>query len=306
MSDLRLFSIKTGNATELTGSSDALEKSLQTLFESNLQALLGVTFLATEYSTGPIHRGRIDTLGIDENGCPVIIEYKRAVSENVVNQGLFYLDWLLDHQAEFKLLVMDQLGKEPADNIDWSIPRLICIASHYKKYDEHAIRQINRNIDLISYRRFGDDLLAMELASSVSTEAPSPINEHTDPGTPLPKRPRDKTFAELLSEMTPQMRDLYEAVRSFCLGLGDDVNEKHLQQYVAFRRIRNFATVAIQKKNLRVYAHIDPSTIDLEDGFTRDVSEIGHWGTGNVEICVTKMDDLRKAEPLILRSYEQR
>jgi len=54
---------------------------------------LGIKFLASEYSTGKIYGGRIDTLGIDENGCPVIIEYKRALNENVINQGLFYPDF---------------------------------------------------------------------------------------------------------------------------------------------------------------------------------------------------------------------
>ena len=44
---------------------------------------LGVTFLATEYSTGQKTTGRIDTLGIDENNCPVIIEYKRETNQNV-------------------------------------------------------------------------------------------------------------------------------------------------------------------------------------------------------------------------------
>lgn len=54
-------------------------------------------------------RLRFCRLGLDENNCPVILEYKRSVGENVINQGLFYLDWLMDHQAEFKLLVMDKL-----------------------------------------------------------------------------------------------------------------------------------------------------------------------------------------------------
>ena len=87
---------------QLGGKSLALERSLQTMIEKHLEELLGVRFLATEYSTGKTHRGRIDTLGIDENGCPVIIEYKRATNENVINQGLFYLDWLMDHKADFK------------------------------------------------------------------------------------------------------------------------------------------------------------------------------------------------------------
>lgn len=48
----------------------------------------------------------MDSLGIDENNYPVIFEYKRASNENVINQGLFYWDWLLDHKAYFELLVM--------------------------------------------------------------------------------------------------------------------------------------------------------------------------------------------------------
>lgn len=77
MSDIQLFRLTAGNATELTGSLAPLEKSLQTLIDSQMSTFLGVQFLASEYQTGKTHRGRIDSLGLDENGCPVIIEYKR-------------------------------------------------------------------------------------------------------------------------------------------------------------------------------------------------------------------------------------
>ena len=88
MGDIKLFRLKKSNAEELTGKSATIEKSLQTLVEKHLETFLGVRFLATEYTT--THGGRMDTLGIDENGCPVIIEYKRSTNENVINQGLFY------------------------------------------------------------------------------------------------------------------------------------------------------------------------------------------------------------------------
>lgn len=101
MTDIKLFRTSGDTAEEITGSSVALEKSLQVLMEKNLETMLGITFLASEDSTGPKHGGRIDSLGMDENGCPIIIEYKRATNENVINQGLFYLDWLMDHRAEF-------------------------------------------------------------------------------------------------------------------------------------------------------------------------------------------------------------
>lgn len=138
MSEIKLFRLAAGKVAEVAGLASDLEKPLQTLIEQNLEPLLGIRFLATEYSTGKTHAGRIDTLGIDENDCPVILEYKRSLGENVINQGLFYLDWLMDHQAEFKLLVMDRYGKTSADRIVWSEPRLVCIAADFTKYDAHG------------------------------------------------------------------------------------------------------------------------------------------------------------------------
>src|SRR5437660_9994438 len=131
MSDIKLFRTSNGTVEELKGTSVAVEKSLQTLIEQHLEVFLGIRLLVSEHSTGKVHGGRIDTLGIDENGCPVIIEYKRALNENVINQGLFYLDWLMDHKGEFELLVLKRLGNNAAGSIDWSAPRLLCIASDF-------------------------------------------------------------------------------------------------------------------------------------------------------------------------------
>jgi hypothetical protein len=165
MSDIKLFRTTNGTVEELKGTSVALEKSLQTLIEQNLDTLLGICFLASEHSTGKTHGGRIDTLGIDENGCPVIIEYKRALNENVINQGLFYLDWLMDHKADFRWLVLDRAGKERADSIEWGACRLLCIASDFTTYDEHAVKQIPRDIQLLRYRCYGSEFLLLELVN---------------------------------------------------------------------------------------------------------------------------------------------
>ena len=76
MSDIKLFRVSSGKVDELTATTDTIEKSVQVFFEKNLEALLGVRFLASEFRTS--NGGRMDTLGLDENGCPVILEYKRA------------------------------------------------------------------------------------------------------------------------------------------------------------------------------------------------------------------------------------
>lgn len=79
---LKLFRIDDGAALELQGTALALEKPLQVLIERNMDVLFGVRFVASEYSTGKKHGGRIDSLGLDENGSPVIFEYKRSVNES--------------------------------------------------------------------------------------------------------------------------------------------------------------------------------------------------------------------------------
>ena len=141
--------------------SDTRKKSSEA-YQYNLFTHLGVHLLGSEYSTGKNHGGRIETIGIDENGCPVIIEYKRTMNENVINQGLFYFDCLLDHKAEFKLLVMEALGKDIAERIEWSSPRLIFIAGDFTKCDTHVVQIVNRNIELIRYAHYGKDLLMLE------------------------------------------------------------------------------------------------------------------------------------------------
>ena len=325
MSDIKLFRLTSGTATELQGSASDLEKPLQSLIEANLQPLLNIRFIASEHSTGKTHGGRIDSLGLDENNCPVILEYKRSVGENVINQGLFYLDWLLDHKAEFKLLVLDKLGAAAADSIDWSAPRVVCIAADFTKYDGHAVQQIGRNIELIRYRRFGDDLLLLESVNAGSDSngkaaaaklakasvikldtAGDAAATPTDPVGAKGTGP-DKSFAEILANLPEPMQLLLACLEDYTLSLGDDVQRKELRLYVAFKRLKNFATVVLHRKNcLLLYLHIDPATALRVLPNARDVTNIGHWGTGNLEIPLSSQADLDAAKPFISAAYAGR
>ncbi len=315
MSDIKLFRYTNSGTSELTGKAVAIEKALQELIESQMDAFLGVRFLATEYGTGAKQRGRVDSLGLDENGCPVIIEYKRHSNENVINQGLFYLDWLLDHKADFQLLVMKKLGKEEAEKIEWSGTRLLCIAADFTRYDEHAVAQINRNIELIRYKLFGDDLLLFELVNGASAGSTQVVSEVDEP--PLVAKPERvlaastlsmKTHADQIATASPELLALFEQTRSFILVQGDDIIEKPLKLYVAFRRLKNFVCMSlISKQNPHVFLtlRLDPSSVELEKGFTRDVTNIGHWGTGDLEVVLRRPADLERAKPLIERAYQE-
>jgi len=276
-----------------------------------METTFGVRFLATEYTTGKVHRGRIDSLGLDENGSPVIFEYKRTSNENVINQGLFYLDWLMDHKGEFQILVASRLGATTAESIDWSAPRLICVANDFTRYDEYAVRQIDRNVELVRYRDFGSDLLAIELVTSVSTETtattrrPSSSSATAASVAPGKKPSRSKTVTELLAQADHELAALYEKFEAFALSLGDDVVKNERSLYFAFRRLKNFACVEVHptSKNLLVYLKLPPESAELVDGFSRDVSKIGHFGTGDLELRISSTANWPLVEELTRQAY---
>lgn len=304
MGDIKLFRIK-DEVVEIEGTSMRLEKNLQNIIEDNMDIFLGVKFLATEYKTGKIHNGRIDSLGIDENNCPVIIEYKRSINENVINQGLYYLDWLLDHKAEFQFLVMEKLGKEAYENIEWSSPRLICIANDFTKYDVHAVKQINRNIDLIKYKNYNKELLLLEMVHTNISSYDSYRNSELTVNEEI-SNSKYKTIEQYLNDSSEELKSMYYTLRDFIISLGDDVQEKKLKNYFGFKRIKNFACVEIHPKTntLLIYTKANIEDIELREGFTRDVTNIGHFGTGNLEIRFTDMKDFDEIQKFIIASYE--
>jgi predicted transport protein len=226
----------------------------------------------------------------------------------VINQGLFYLDWLMDHRAEFQWLVMEKLGKDVAEQVDWSGTRLLCIAADFTRYDQHAVQQIPRNIELIRFKLFGVDLLLLDLFNSVSVDDATAAKADAGSQVTLVKaKPvsKDKTAEEQLNQAQPVIKELYATLAGYLLALGDDVQEKHLKLYVAFRRLKNFACVIPYKDKLLVMLKLNPDTVVLEDGFSRDVRNIGTWGTGDLELCLRTPADMGRAMPLIDRSYAE-
>lgn len=263
-----------------------------------METFFGIRFLKSEYV---ITSGRMDSIGIDENNSPVIFEYKRSSSENVINQGLFYLDWLLDHKADFKLLVIEKLGMEVADQIDWSVPCVICIANDFTKYDVHAVNQMQRNIKLVKYRKYGEDLLLFE---HLNTPVVKPVVETSS--IPAPSSTyTQKTHLEKLASASSHFKTLYAALCDYIESLGDDLVPNQLKLYLAYKKVQNIFCIEIYNKQILLRMKLDPDTVELEEGFTRDTRGIGHYGTGELEASIKTAEDFQKAKKLIDRAYEE-
>ncbi len=191
---------------------------------------------------------------------------------------------------------MNKFGKKASDNIEWSGMRLICIAGGFTKFDSEAIVQMNRNIELIKYRKYSN-LLLFELINRTQEKTEKQVEN---------KSIKRGSVRDFLRKADVQLQDRFETLREFIINLGDDVQENELKYYVAFKRIQNFVCVEVHPKTqfIVIYLKVDPQTVQLEDGFTRDVSEIGHFGTGNLELRIKVDDDFEKAKPYIIKNYE--
>ena len=290
---MRLFTLGDGGAVEVAPRALEYERDLQGLVEANMEALLGVRFLASEYGTGPVHGGRIDSLGIDENGAPVVVEYKRGCDAGVVNQGLFYLAWLADHRAEFEALVRDRLGPPAAAQVLWSTPRLICVAEDFTRYDRHAVREIRRSIDLVRYRLFGTALLGLEPVVTAAASDRSPGAGSGRARRTLKVQPADGAIG-----------GLRDALDDVLMSLGEDVRRIERKQYRAYRRLRNIACVGRDRRSeVLVYLRANPKEVDLVPGFSRDVTGVGHHGTGDLEVRLRTEKDLERVVDLLRLSY---
>lgn len=310
MTDLMLFRQDAdGRDVELRGSTVTLEVELQRRVEAGMESMLGIRFLASEYPTGPWHRGRIDTLGLDENNTPVVIEFKKGADAGVLSQSVSYMAWLDSAHHEFEALVKEKLGTEAAESIDWRNPRMVCVAAGFSHHDRVAVQRLRERIDLVRYRVFDGGLLSLLLSESVPG-SPRPA--------PAPRQRRERAEAAGTGEIygkpsvqvnpsaTPVcLKDLYAELDEALTAWGE-VEVAPLRHYIAYRRMVNLASVVFRPKHevIVVYLRLDPDTVTLEEGFSRDMRGIGHLGTGDVEVRVSSAADLEKAGPLIRRAFE--
>jgi len=288
------------------------EKLLQKLIERNLETVFSCRFVASEFSTGAEHAGRIDTLALSEDGNPVIIEYKKVESSELVNQSLFYLSWTKDHRGDFQVAVNSALGGEV--EIDWSDVRVICLARGYKKYDLHAVKMMGANIELWQYRLFENGALYLEeVFGRSASEAPelpedngkNPVMVAAGKKAAETRRTGSYTLEQHTEGLDESIGSLVADLREFILGLDDSVEEAPKKQYVAYKLTKNFACLEIQKRKILVFLKLDPSEVSAMPANARDVREIGHFGTGDFELTVSEPGHLEEAFRLIRLSFEK-
>jgi predicted transport protein len=289
----------------------ALEKELQFLIQANLEPVFNCRFVASEFSTGAQHAGRIDTLALSEDNNPVIIEYKKVESSELINQSLFYLSWIHDHRGDFEIAVQKSLGKSA--EVDWSDVRVICIAPNYKKFDLHAVQVMGANIELWKYRLFKNSMFYLEevfqksvsAVAEVTVDGKNPVMVAAGKKAALSRATGIYTYEKHIEGKSPKVQHLSNAVKDFILNLDPSMEESPKKYYVAYKISQNIVCMEVHRQKVLLYLKLDPKRIGNLSIIGRDVSNIGNYGTGDLELSVASESDLSIAKPYIEMAYQK-
>ena len=286
------------------------EKEIQTLIEKNLEVVFNCKFIETEFSTGSEHAGRIDTLALSEDNNPVIIEYKKAASSELVNQSLYYLSWIKDHKGDFQIAVNKKFGKSV--EIDWSDIRVICIAPEYKKFDLHAVRMMGANIELWQYKYYNTNTLYLEeifkkstvlISPETDTKNKNPVMVQAGKKAAQTRQTGTYSVEEHLQNCDEKVKKILQDLREYILNIDEAVEEMPKKFYIAYKASQNFVCIETKKSKIILFLKINPKEIRIPDN-GRDVSNIGHYGTGDLEITINNLEEMEKSKEYIKNSFE--
>lgn len=300
---MALFSIQGEKTKKILSKSLDLEKKLQRLFENNLEDVLNITFLAHEYSTS--FGGRIDTLGIDKNGSPAIIEYKKNQNDNVINQGLSYLRWLLDHKADFEILCRNN---KVAVEIDWDSPRVICIAENYNKFDIDTADILPINIELLRYRIYENDILSLDIENyqKVRISTSGILKKARNQKGKQDVLQKNYLLEDHLKNAHREIKLLFYKLREKITALDENIIEEAKAKYVAYKTSTNFVDIVVLGNSLKIFLNVKSGKLIDKNSIARDLTKpksIGHWGNGDYEVKLQSENDLEKVFDLIKQSY---
>lgn len=298
---MALYKIERNEVQKIKMEEVKREKNIQRIFEENLETILNIYFLNTEYTTS--FGGRIDTLGLDKDGSPVIIEYKKSQNENIINQGLSYLKWLLDHKDSFEKLVSQKLKNTSAPRINWDSPRVICVAENYNRFDLDTVDILPIKIELLTYTIYENNVLQIESQNyqkvRIST-AGIIKNARREKNVSLQKI---YTLDEHIKKANQNIKSLFLKLREMIISIDQNIKEDPQKYYIAYKLSTNFTDIEIQKNQLKVSLNVKSGQLKDPYSITRDMKNIGHFGNGDYELKISKNEELDKAFELIKQSY---
>lgn len=301
---MSIYANKNGTISQIKEKPFKLEKEIQQLFEHNLETIMGLELVKSEFS---IKNKRIDTLAYDhQNKAFIIIEYKRNKNISVVDQGFTYLGLMLENKADFIIEYNESLKKQlKREDVDWSQTRVVFVSPSFTENQRLATNFKDIAIELWEVKRFENDTVSITpIRKSSSAESIKPITQRNKELKAV--QDEIKVYSEdfHLAPYPDETKELYEIFRNAILNLHHDMETVFRKQCISFRIDKSIlCDIVTLKKGLKLFINKKSGELNDPKNITRDVSSIGHWGNGDYEIVITDDSQLEYILSLIKETF---
>lgn len=296
---MKIFVNKSGKLVSHKEKPFKLEREIQKLFESNLQDIMGLDVVKSEFT---IKNKRIDTLAFDsKTRAFTIIEYKRDKNISVVDQGFTYLSLMLENKADF-IIEYNENNTKPLkrEDVDWSQTRVAFVSQSFTDNQVLATNFKDIAIELWEVKQYDDNLITIHnIKKTQSAESIKPISQQNQAFKKVAEEIKVYSEEDNLATASEEIVELYERFKSAILNLADGIEVKPQKFYIAFKKDKNIVDLQIQKNSIKIFINKKKGTLDDPKKLTRDVSEIGHWGNGDYQVQVSNDENLEYIMSLI-------
>jgi hypothetical protein len=201
--------------------------------------------------------------------------------------------------------VLDRLGAETftTSKVRKALDHLIV------EEPDSLIRLIRRTLDdsTVSPSQIQQALLRIwDGGRSSSPVSPGDTGDSGRETLVLPKKPSSEYDESHHTAGKPvEVVELYRALDRFCQDLAPGrITRAYKAKYVSWALDKAiFCCAHLQQGGLRVWIKADPRNLDPSLSFARDVSKIGHWGVGDMELAIDSLERLRVAGGFVRESF---
>jgi predicted transport protein len=302
---MQLYLNQNGVLQEIIEKPFKLERDLQKLFEANLEPLMGLKVVKSEFS---IKNARIDTLAFNsQSKAFTVIEYKRDKNFSVIDQGFMYLALMLEAWAEV-LLEYNAQAKNPMrrNDVDWSQSRAVFVAPSFTDVQVQSTNFRDLPIELWEVVQYANNTIIVK--QTERSKAAGSFN------TIAAGNAQIKKVADIVKVITEDqhlayagetMSELYQKFRTAILNLSDGIEVKPQKAYIAFKKKHNIVDIEIQKKSLKLWINARFGSLDDPKHIAKDVSKLGHYGNGDYEIKIKNDGDLEYIMSLVKQAMKK-
>lgn len=277
-----------------------LEKELQLFIESNLEELLNLEIVKSEFS---IESYRIDTLAFDkENKSFVIIEYKRGSNHSVIDQGYSYLATVLNNKAELILEYNERKDKSlKRDEIDWSQTKVVFISQSFTKYQKDSLNFKDLPIELYEVKKYsGDIIIFTSINKKENSESINIISKKDVDIAKVSKEIKTYTLEDHLKNSNENIVEIFNIYREKIEEMLPEIEVEPKKLYIAFKLNRkNLVDFKLKKDTLIIWINAKEGVLDDSKKMTKNVAKIGHWGNGDYQLTIKNLEGLEYILSLI-------